>query len=320
MAQVDGVVGVDVSKRKLDWWCRQAGHGVTENSPEGCAALAGQLRERQVKVAVLEASGGYEAPIVSALRKAGLAVRVVDPKRIRRFAQAAGRRAKTDPIDAEMIARFGEIFPDDVTVAPDADRDELAALVAERQDFIVLSIGLANRDEHVGSAIGARERQAVRKQIARALARFDAAIAAKIAKTPHLAEEARILSSVPGLGVQAVAALIAWLPELGRIESRQLTALVGVAPYADDSGGRQGVRHIAGGRRNLRNVLYMATLGAATQHNPVLKDFYRRLRAKGKPGKVALVACMRKLLTILNVMMARRETWSPASAASTAVA
>ena len=313
MAQSSGVVGIEVSKRKLDWWARPAGGGTAENTAQGCAALAQDLRRRGLGVAVLEASGGYEATIVSALRQAGLTVRVVDPKRIRRFAQAAGRRAKTDPIDAEMIARFGEIFGDEVTAAPDPDRDELAMLVGERQDFVGLLVDLTNRGEHEGSTVGTRQRLAVLKQLRRAIANLEAAIARKIAKTPHLAEEARLLSSVPGLGAQTVAALIAWRPELGRIASRQLTALGGVAPYADDSGDRKGVRHIAGGRRELRNVLYMATQGAATRHNPVLKEFYLRLRAKGKPGKVALVACMRKLLTILNTMMASRETWTAAS-------
>jgi len=311
MAQSSMTVGIDVSKRKLDWWARSAGGGTTENTPQGCAALAAELGGCGVQIAVLEASGGYEAAVASALREAGLTVRIVDPKRIRRFAEAAGRRAKTDPIDAEMIARFGEIFPDEVTVTPDPDRDELAALVGERQDFIAIQVQLANRGEHKGSAIGEKQRQTVMKQIERAIARLDDAIAAKIATTPHLAEEARLLSSVPGLGRQTVAVLIAWLPELGRIASPQLAALVGVAPYADDSGDRKGVRHIAGGRCELRNALYMATLGAATQHNPVLKAFYLRLRAKGKPAKVALVACMRKLLVILNTMMKRRETWNP---------
>jgi transposase len=312
MTQSAMVVGIDVSKRKLDWWGGQVGGGTAENTSDGCGALARALYDRGVGVAVLEASGGYEAAIASALRQAGLMVRVVDPKRVRRFAEAAGRHAKTDPIDARMIARFGEVFPETGTVVPDPERDALAALVAERQDFVALSVQLANRDEHHATAVGRRQRQAVLKRIVRAIASLDQAIAGTIARTPHLAEEARLLASVPGLGTQTVAALIAWLPELGRIDSRQIAALVGVAPYSDDSGERTGVRHIAGGRRALRNLLYMATLGAATQHNPVLKAFYQRLRAKGKSGKVALIACLRKLLAILNIMMARRETWNPA--------
>lgn len=309
MAQAKGIVGIDVSKRKLDWSVRGVKRGTCENTPVACRRLVEEVGGLGVGTAVLEASGGYEADIVSALRTSGVTVRVVDPKRIRRFAQAAGRRAKNDPLDAEMIAWFGETFTDEIAVAPDPAREELRKLVAERQDFVEIQVQLANRDEHKGSSIGEQQRRAVMKQIRQAIAKLEVAIARKLAETPHLTEEARLLSSVPGVGPHTVAALVGGLPELGRIESRQLAALVGVAPYDDDSGDRKGVRHIAGGRRELRNALYMATLGAATQHNPVLVAFYNRLRAKGKEAKVALVACMRKLLTILNTMMARRETW-----------
>ncbi|MBV8592968.1 MAG: IS110 family transposase [Caulobacteraceae bacterium] len=316
VAQAPLVVGIDVSKRKLDWCIRGQERGCAANTPPACTALAETLRQRGVCMAVVEASGGYEATVVSAFRAAGVVAWVVDPKRVRDFAKSAGRRAKNDAIDADVIAWFAETFGKGQSApTPDVPREELAALVAERQGFVALSIQLKNRDEHPGSAAVARERRAIVKQIARAVARLEAAITRKIAHTPHLAEAARVLTSVPGIGDLTAAALIAWLPELGRIDRRKLSALVGVAPYDNDSGNQKGARHIAGGRFNLRTALYMPTVGAATQHNPVLRDYYAHLLATGKVEKVALVACMRKLLGILNTMMARHETWSPRQSA-----
>ena len=309
--QIGKVAGIDVAKHKLDWCIRQVARGSTGNTQSDCAALAKELLRHGVGEVVLEASGGYEATATQALRAAGVAVRIVDPKRVRRFAQAAGRQAKNDPMDAQTIAWFGEIFDAEVTVPPDPDREKLAALVSERQDFVLMKTQLIQRGEHSRSSLGEQQRKLMLKQLVRVIEKFDAAIAAKIADTPHLDQQYRLLDSVPGLGLQAIAALLAWLPELGRIDGNKIAALVGVAPYDDDSGDRKGLRRIKGGRADLRNIFYMAVMGAATQHNETLNRFYLGLLARGKLRKVALVACMRKLLTIINLMVARQQPWCP---------
>lgn len=311
MPQVEEIVGIDVSKRKLDWCIRDIASGTTGHRPSDCKALAAGFVARGVKIAVMEASGGYERTIAVALREAGIAVRVVDPKRIRKFAGAAGNCAKTDKIDAEMIAWFEAVFPENTRVSDDVDREPLAALVGMREDLVTMRTQCLNRSEHGQVGLVGRVHDDLIKHLNRAIAKLDAAIAKAVEAQPSLAEDAKLLMSVPGVGLQSAAATLAWLPELGRIEHEKISALVGVAPYDDSSGERDGARHIAGGRHRLRRVLYMATLGAATQHNPVIKAFYNRLRAKGKPAKVALVACMRKLLGILNVMLARRQAWAP---------
>jgi transposase len=307
---VSPVVGIDVSKGKLDWCIRGVASGVAANTPQDHAALAAELAGRGVAVAVMEASGGYERAAAQALRAAGLAVSVVDPKRVRDFAKAAGRRAKNDPIDTDTIAWFGEIFAKGDS-APDADREELAALVAARKYYVDLRVAGLNRREHERSPLDAKLREHLLTNLERYIVKFDKAIAAKIAKTEQWAEPAKIIESVPGVGLQATAAILAWLPELGRIGIIQIAALVGVAPYDDKSGKHDGARHIAGGRRDLRGILYMAAVAAATKHNPVLKAYYRRLRAKGKSAKVAFIACLHKLLLILNVMLARGQRWKP---------
>jgi len=311
MAQVKRIVGIDVSKHRLDWCVRGVAHASAANDKGGCAGLVRELGRLDVGMAVMEASGGYERLAAEALRAAGIAVSVVDPKRVRNLARAKGRRAKNDPIDADMIALFGELFPDQATVVRDPDRAVLAQLLAERQDFAALYTQASNRGEHAGSRIAAKHRTALLKQLTQAIKALDQAIARQIATTP-LAEPARLIDSVPCLGLMSVAALLAWLPELGTLDRRQIAALVGVAPFDDDSGERHGQRHIAGGRKQLRNLLYMAVMGGATRSNPVLKACYDRLRANGKEAKVAIIACMRKLLHILNTMIARGEAWDPA--------
>jgi len=318
MPQERRVVGLDVSKRKIDACIR----GVAErrsaaSTPEGEAELIAWLRRHGVGVAVMEASGGYERRWAPALRQAGLAVRIVDPRRVRSFAKAAGRLAKNDPIDAAMIAWFGETFADDAAgAAHDPARHALDQLVTARATLLELDTALANRNEHAQPRLVAKAQAAVRSALRTQVEKLDKAIAATLAKHPAMARHAEIITSVPGLGRQAAAGLIAWLPELGRIDDKAIAALVGLAPYDDDSGERRGERHIKGGRQKLRNLLFMPTLVAATQCNPVLKPYYRRLCAKGKQAKVALIACMRKLITILNTMLARDETWSPPTRAA----
>jgi transposase len=311
------VVGLDVAKSKVDACIRSTGRRLSASStPEGRAELAAWLRANRVGLAVMEASGGYERSWAEALRVAGVEVLIVDPKRIRCFAKAAGRLAKNDPIDAETIAWFAETFPDGPAQAHDPAREEVDRLVQARMALKELDGRIAQQGEHRPPAIVAKALGAVAKAVRAELRKLDSAIATKIKANPAFARRAEIIDSVPGLGDQAVAGVIAWAPELGRVSNEAAAALVGVAPYDDDSGERRGARCIKGGRRKLRNLLFMPVMGAATQHNPALKAYCQRLRARGKQAKVALIACMRKLIVILNTMLAREETWNPPARAA----
>jgi transposase len=311
MAQNDLVVaGIDVAKDKVDVCIRSLSLRRTfASTADGRRELASWLRRKKIGKAVMEASGGYERDWAKALRDARIEVRIVDPKRVRSFARSAGRLAKNDAIDAEMIAWFAETFDEVPGQAYDAAREKLAQIVNARHGLLELQTRLQNRGEHAGPEPVQKMHARLLKTIAVEVAKLDAAIAAMVKATPHFAELAAIIESVPGLAGTTSAGLIARMPELGQVSNKVAPALLGAAPYDDDSGRRRGERHIKGGRRKVRNLFYMACLGAATQHNPVLKAFYRRLIARGKEKKVALVACMRKLIVILNIMIARREKW-----------
>jgi transposase len=258
----------------------------------------------------MEASGGYERAWAKVLRQADIEVRIVDPRRVRNFALSAGRLAKNDPIDAEMIGWFAETFEAPGQIH-DAAREELAALVKARKRLIDLKTQLQTQDEHAAPKAVEKAHTRVLKSLATEIAKLEAAICATVKATPEFAERAEIIESVPGLAETASATLIAGMPELGQVSDVVAAALIGLAPYDDDSGKRRGERHIKGGRRWVRNAIYMPCLGAATLSNPVLKAFYQRLIAKGKEPKVALVACMRKLIIILNTLIARRQKWDP---------
>jgi transposase len=311
MAQNDlVVVGIDVAKDKVDACIRSLSQRQTfPSTAEGRRKLIAWLRRHKVDKAVMEASGGYERNWAKALREAGLAVRIVDPKRVRNFARSAGRLAKNDAIDAEMIGWFAETFGEAPGQAYDAEREKLVQIVNARQGLLDMQTELQNRGEHSVPEVVQKMQARLLKKIAAELATLEVAIAATVKATPHFAELAGIIESVPGLAGITSAGLIAAMPELGQVDNKVAAALLGVAPYDDDSGKRRGERQIKGGRRKIRNLFYMACLGAATRHNPVLKAFYRRLIARGKEKKVALVACMRKLIVALNVMIARREKW-----------
>jgi transposase len=312
MAQNDlVVVGIDVAKDKVDACIRSLSQRRTfPSTAEGRRQLISWLRKHKATKAVMEASGGYERDWAKALRE-GIEVRIVDPKRVRNFARSAGRLAKNDVIDAEMIAWFGETFGEAKGQAYDAAREKLVQIVRARQALLDLQTSLQNRGEHAAPEVVQKMQARLLKKIAAELATLEVAIAATIKATAHFAELAEIIESVPGLGEGTAAGLIAAMPELGQVSNKVAAALLGVAPYDDDSGKRRGERQIQGGRRKVRNLFYMACLGAATRHNPMLKAFYQRLVARGKEKKVALVACMRKLIVILNIMIARRQTWDP---------
>jgi transposase len=313
MAQNDlVVVGIDVAKDKVDacirpWSQRQA----FPSTLEGRRALIRWLRKHQVNKAVMEASGGYERPWAKVVREAGMEVRIVDPKRVRSFAQSAGRLAKNDAIDAEMIAWFAETFSEAPSQTHDAVHEGLQVLVKARLGLIDFRMRLISQSEHAAPGLVQKTHARILKSLASEIAKLEAAICAKVKSTPDFTERAEIIESVPGFAETSSANIIAGIPELGQVSDKIAAALIGVAPYDDDSGKRRGDRHIKGGRRWVRNAIYMPCVGAATLNNPVLKAYYQRLLAKGKEPKVALIACMRKLIVILNTMIAQRQKWDP---------
>jgi transposase len=313
MTQNDlAVVGIDVSKDKVDVCIRALALQQTyPSSAQGHRKLVGWLGKHQVSKAVMEASGGYERDWARVLRKSGIEVRIVDPKRVRSFAQSAGRLAKNDAIDAEMIAWFAETFSAAPSQAHDAAREELVELVKARIALVDLKRRLQSQSEHIAPGAVQKAHDRILKNLAAEVVKLETAIAATIEAVPYLAERAEIIESVPGLAGTTSATIVAGMPELGQVSDEIAAALLGAAPYDDDSGKRHGGRHIKGGRRWVRNALYMPCVGAATLNNPVLKAFYDRLIAKGKKPKVALIACMRKLIIILNTMIARRQKWDP---------
>ena len=314
MPQNGKIVGIDVSKRQVEGCLRSPLERLSAaNTPQGRQQLIAWLRQREVTLAVMEASGGYERDWAEALGAAGIAVKIVDPKRVRYFAKSAGRLAKNDPIDAAMIAWFAETFAAEAAPADDPERALIDRLTTARALLVRLESQVGQLVEHRQPALVARAQQAIARTIGVQRRRLEAAITAKIEAHAPFARRREIIESVPGLGPRFAAGAIAWLPELGQIGNKPAAALVGIAPYDDDSGARHGERHIKGGRREIRDLLYMATL-AATRCNPPIKAHYRQLRARGKSFKVALVACMRKLIVILNTMLRQDHKWNPAAA------
>ena len=312
MAQKAAIVGIDVSKSNLEVAIRSAGQTASfANTGEGREALSEWLGQHGVRKAVMEATGGYEGSCRRFLQKAGLEVVVVDPKRVRHFSRSAGRLAKSDRIDAQMIAWFGEVFADLVGTAPDEEREQLEQLVTARRALLRVQEKVEAWGQHERPRLVQRAHQAVLKVLVAQLDKLQAAIATQIESSSRFAKQAEIIQSVPGLRDVSASGLIAFLPELGRVDRQAAAALLGVAPFDDDSGKHHGRRFIKGGRRKLRNLLYLPLVGAATQHNPVLMRHYQRLLARGKQPKAALMACMRKLIGILNTMLARGEKWNP---------
>lgn len=306
------LVGIDVAKEKIDAAIRFGAEAPFANSAEGRRELLAWLKEHGVCKAVMEASGGYERRWALLLRRAGLEVVITDPNRVRHFAKSAGQLAKNDPIDARMIAWFGEVFGDASGRPHDEERQELDQMVTARIGLARLKETIEGWGEHQQPKAVQKAHQALLKAVAIQLDKLEDVIAAKIDKTERFARRAEIIQSVPGLAGTAAAGLIAFLPELGLVDRQAASALLGVAPFDADSGKRRGERHIQGGRHKLRRLLFMPIVSAATRHNPVLRACYRRLIAKGKKAKVALIACMRKLIGILNTMLARGEKWDPA--------
>jgi len=307
MTEPEIFVGMDISKAQLDIAIRPEGQFAVANDAAGVAQLIQRMKALPAGLVVMEATGGLEIPIAGALAAAGVPVIVVNPRQVRDFAKATGQLAKTDIIDAAVLARFAEAIRPEPRPLPDEQTQVLAALVVRRHQLIEMLTAEKNR------LVSARRtiQKNLRKHIAwleRALHQADIDLAEAIRQSPVWREKDALLRSVPGIGPVLTATLLATLPELGTLTHKQIAALVGVAPLNRDSGTLRGRRTCWGGRAQVRAVLYMAAL-AATRFNPVLRAFYQRLCAAGKAKKVALVACMRKLLILLNAMVKHRTPW-----------
>lgn len=311
--------GIDVSKDHLDLALRRDEQQVETERIEtrrfartdaGIDRLTAFVAEAEPERVVVEATGGYERAVAAALAAAGVPVAVVNPRQVRDFARASGRLAKTDRIDAGVLARFAERMRPEVRPLASAERQALQALVARRRQLIEMKTAEANRLETAPSEAVRRDIEAhlrfLDERLAEAESRLDEAVEA----SPIWREDERLLCSVPGVGKATARVLLAELPELGEASRREIAKLVGVAPLNCDSGRRRGRRSTWGGRASVRTALYMAAL-VATRHNRRLRRFYERLLDRGKAKKVALVACMRKLLIWLNAMMKTGTAWKP---------
>ena len=306
----DGVfVGIDVSKARLDVASNRGEAWSVANDRSGWTELIARLVALKPQAVGLEPSGGYERGVIDALIGAGLAVQRIEAARVRRFAEALGLKAKTDLIDAQLIARFVQTLPGR-TVEPDARAQALAELVDARRALCEEQVRVRNQAEQVRDPM--LRRMAVRRlnRMKADVVLLEKRLAATVAADPDLAERDRLMRSVPGVGPVLSWTLMAHLPELGRLNHKQIAALVGVAPYDRQSGTLKGRSMIRGGRAVVRNVAYMAAVAGA-RCNPVLKAMKQRLADKGKPPKVILVALINKLMTLLNAVVRNRSEWRP---------
>ena len=305
--------GIDVSKEWLDVSFSDRSERFA-NDAGGTECLTELLRREGIDLVVLEATGGYEAATAAALQAADLAVAVVNPRQARDFAKSMGVLAKTDKVDAKMLRAFADVIArhdkrsEFVRAVPDAQRAHLAALVTRRRQLLDMRLAEGKRMAMTQDKVARKSLNTVILFLEQQLAEIDRDLDRYIKE--HYRDLSKLLSSAKGIGPVTTNTLAAALPELGQLDRRAIAALVGVAPLACDSGKRRGSRHVWGGRAQVRAVLYMATLSATT-YNPVIRAFYERLVAAGKPKKVALVASMRKLLTILNAMVRDGTTWNP---------
>lgn len=312
-------VGIDVSSADLVVGTMPDGElWQVSNDAEGIAALKERLESIAVELVVLEASGGYEKLAAAELSGAGLPLAIINPRQAREFARATGRLAKTDAIDAELLARFGEAVKPAVRPLPQQSEQELRELIARRRQIVGMITAEKNRLHKSSGQVRVGIKQHI-DWLSKQMSDLDEGLCELIETSPIWRVKDDLLQSVPGIGRVASSVLLAQLPELGSLNRKQIASLVGVAPHNRDSGRLRGKRTVWGGRAQVRSALYMATL-VATRFNPVIKDFYTRLCVAGKPKKVALVASMRKMLTILNAIIRTQLHWQYNNHSQTAIA
>jgi transposase len=304
-------VGIDVSKDRLDVHVRPSGEAfAVARDGEGLAALVTRLQPLAPHLVAVEATGGFEMTVAAAIAAAALPLAVVNPAQVRHYAQALGRRAKTDRIDAEVIARFAEAARPEPRSLPDEATQTLSDLVTRRRQIIAMMVAERQRATRLPKRLK-RSCERVVRVLEKELAALDQDIDTTVRGSPAWRAKEDLLASVPSIGDITARTLIADLPELGTLDRRQIAALVGVAPFTRQSGQWQGKAFIGGGRPRVRAALFVATM-SAVRHNPTIRAFRQRLLAKGKPKMVVMVACMRKLLTILNAILRDQKPWQPA--------
>lgn len=311
MIDTSSVFGVDVSKSSLDVaFGLGAPVRAFPNEPKGHRAVVRALRKHPVKPTriVIEATGGYEVPLLKTLAAAGLPVIRVNPRQVRDFARAAGVLAKTDAIDASVLVRFGAAVEPIQRRLPAPEQERLCNLHRRRAQLVQERTAEANRLQQVSDAFIKRTISAVLRTIEQQIELIKAESAEVIKEHERLRRQYDVLTSVPGVGPVTAAVIMGQMPEIGTLSRQAVAALAGLAPFNKDSGTQRGQRHIRGGRSQVRDALYMATLTAA-QHNPVIREDFERFTAAGKPHKVAMTACMRKLLTILNALVRDDMLW-----------
>lgn len=308
---MENYIGIDIAKHTFELCCtRQQKVQQFENNAKGIRQTAKMLAKLKPKLLVMEATGGYEAMLAAELYAAGLPVAVVNPRRIRDFARANGQLAKTDKLDANVIAMFAARMQPPAQKQIDQNSRLMKALVSRRHQLIRMRTAENNRTEHAIDKVIAQSLNRILRTIDREIQKVEQMIRERLANMPELKAKAQILDSAPGIGETTAAMLVTEVPELGRLNRRQIAMLIGVAPINRDSGTFRGKRMTGAGRRDVRARLYMPTL-VATRHNSVISRFYERLLSKGKTKMTAIIACMRKLITILNTMVAKNEAWNP---------
>jgi transposase len=303
-------VGIDVSKETLDIAIRPSNEQLSlANDPREFPALVTRLQALSVERIVVEATGGYELLLLTHLSAAGLPIVRVNPRQARHFAQATNQLAKTDAVDARLLAQLADQLKPEVRPLPDEQQQEFEALLTRRRQLVDMLVAEKNRRQQVRHLKRlAKDLEAHIEWLEKRLKQSDQQLRQRVEGSAVWKVNDDLLQGVPGIGEVTALTLLAQLPELGKLSNKQISALVGVAPYARDSGPRRGQRRIGGGRASVRAVLYMATM-TATRYNAVIKEFYERLIKAGKKKKVALVACMRKLLTILNTIIKEQKPW-----------
>ena len=304
-------IGIDIAKKTLDLYWLPDGHHCTLEHTDDFSEIIKLINNKATPTLILmEATGGYEKKLAAAFCEANLPVVVANPKQIKNYARAVGQQAKTDKLDAQIIARFAQDIRPEIREIPSEKQQELAELIARRRQLISILTAEKNRQHSARSKAVEQSIQTNIDFLKQQLKDLDKNIASWIKQSPAWREKENLLTSFKGIGKVNNFTLLAELPELGKVSNKQIAALVGLAPYNNDSGPRRGKRSIRGGRKTIRKELYMGTLCAISQ-NPVIAEYYQTLLQRGKAKKVALTACMRKILVILNAMLRHQKKWNP---------